>query len=157
MSETESMKSPFEGVEAIFAADLEPVRHDFEMLGQPCYVELRPMDGSADARFRSKGQSIVVDTTRRVVESAQVVVDQDELEIELLLGTVVDFQLARRKKAKTGEEVVEITPPGKGMQPGSRKDIFRGLAREFRRRLVLLCCEVNGIDPNFLGLSPTGG
>lgn len=140
--------NPFEGIEACFAADLEPVRHDFQMHKQSCFVTLRPMDASAEARFRSRGQSFVVDTTKQSIESVKVDTDQDELELELLLGTVVDYALARRKpfKGTEGGFLVEVTN-GESRSPHDRRADFRALAPQFRKRLVALCCEVNSLAP----------
>lgn len=139
--------NPFDGIEQVFAADQEPVRYDFTLYGRECFVELRPMDADAFARYESKGSTITVDTTKRTVESAKVDVDSAAAEMELLLGTVVDFDLARKRTSRSGELVIEMTGPGKVFGRPRREELFKSLGREFRQRLVRVALEVNGLGP----------
>ncbi len=141
------MENPFEGLEAAFAADLEPVRYDFLLHNLPCYVVLRPMDAGAMSAYRSAGRRVNVDVKTRALEEVRVDVDHGASEMALLLGSVVDFQLARKKVATTGEEVFEHTTQGSRLSKQAREQIFRDLSTAFRDRLVQLCEEVNAFRP----------
>lgn len=146
--------NPFEGLEEAFAADLEARRVEFPMHGHPCYVVLQAMDSSAEARYRGLQQEVRVSASeaRTALETgenleAKVVPQVDESELLLLLGTVKDFRLARKKTAKGGkQQTVEVTD-GREMSDSQRKTVYRSLTPAFRSRLVQLCVEVNHLDP----------
>jgi hypothetical protein len=140
--------SPFAGLEYAFAADQEPIRHDFQMLGQACFLVVRPMDASALARYQSIGQTMTIDTTKRTVETAQVHLNQDLVELELLGSSISDFLLAQKTRARdgSGETGVKLIPAS-ALHPGARKELYKTLTPQFRAVLVQLCLEANGFSP----------
>lgn len=129
--------NPLDGVEHLFSADRPATVFRAEYAGVPIEVSLRQMTASGDERFRSLLARSVGDPTG---------VDSDELHLELLDSTLVDFVLARRMPDGRTEQ----TPRGKDLDPAVRRQIFRDLSPEFRRKLVECCCEVNGFDPFLL-------
>ena len=144
---------------ALFAADLATERLEFTAGGRKCFVELRPMDADAYARFVSASSRMWVDP-EAAEERVQIQTDLAARELDLLLGTVTDFCLARRRRAASGEEMVEETlgrPGGALISREQRAEAFRTLTREFRQWLVGECRRVNGLSADPLASSAVGG
>jgi hypothetical protein len=146
--------NPFAGIEHLFAGDIEPVRHSWTYLGVANFVELRPMDSSAENRFRGHALTSML-RLQKLVEDGQsdaLRTEIDDLQLELLQATVPNFQFARKLKDAAGASRVELTPEGKDLSPEARREIFEGLTSEGRAALVKAACEVAGMDPLLLDL-----
>ena len=137
----------------LFASDLEPERLDLaEKFGpafQGCWVELRAMDADSYARYLSSGQTVQIRQGK--LQSPDVVdiqLRQAEQELHLLLHTVTDFHMKRKKRAHTGETVQEeVATAGKTGNSKSRfmEEIFKQLHPLVRAYLVAECQRVNGL------------
>ena len=144
----------------LFAADLEPEQLEFTSAGRECFVELRPMDANAYAKYVSGSRRMWVDPDERAGERVQIETDLAAEELDLLLGTVVDFCFCRARRSTTGEETVEETRGrinGAEMAASQRAEVFAGLTREFREWLVAQCRRVNGLAPDPLAAGAAGG
>lgn len=150
--------NPFAEIEETgwFAADQEPRHYPFTLYGRPCHVDLRAMDASAASRFQGKIMALPGKIQGLADDEAKTALF-DDLQLDLLLATVVDCQLVERGTATTGDPVVTQTPPWKGLRPEQQRDIFRRANPRAREIAVRLCAEVNAIDPLLLGIDPTPG
>lgn len=140
--------NPLEGVEHVFAADRPIYTLEGSLFSRPAFVSLRAMDAGADAHYAS--------LLHQAASAA--LPDIDGLHTELLASTVVEFSLWTLSKVKDplpGEpETVPCEVRSEGMDPAQRRRYFAAMDKEFRKRLVRACAEVNGLDPLVLGLSP---
>jgi hypothetical protein len=143
------MDNPFEGIVRAFASDVPPVTHSFKLYDEDCFVEVCRMNGSQMSAFRTIGQGLEVDPSKRTVEKAIFKEAQEEKEAHLLISAVSDFRIASKDHTTGAIEVSEgknrktNTP----MPEAAKASVFRNLDTDFRTILVRVCCEVNGLNP----------
>jgi hypothetical protein len=136
---------------ALFASDLETERLDLgEKFGPAwagCWIEIRAMDADAYSRYLTSGQKVKMDP--KTGQLSEIQIQSDLQALHLLTHSVVDFSFKRKKKAHTGDVIVEeVSTVGK---VGSGKlqfmeQTFKQLTPAFRDFLVEECQRVNGFD-----------
>lgn len=143
-------KNYFAGIKQIFSADRDVQRHDFELDfgngdSRPCWVEVRPMNAYNESKLRGLGQKLEVDLTSGSVKDVTVTPDQAEQELHVMLWSIHNMQLVRQSKSPDGDPVYSIVNWPR--DETSRKEFLKGLTPDLWRALVIVCSEVNGLDP----------